>query len=328
MTSYEPLRTDAYSEDLRWRIVWQSESLGYSQRMIARNLGVDQATVSRTIKFFYTTGSVTKRPYPKERACRKLTTPCQLFLLNLVVQQPGIYLHEIQREVQNFLQLTISIPTICRFLQENGFSRQKLRQIALQRDDLLRKQYIIDVSLYSTEMFIFVDETGADNRNRLRKYGYSVRGKPARNHSLLVRGERVSAVACMSVNGILDVKTVKGTCNGDIFYDFVQECLIPHLMPYNGINPHSIVVLDNCAIHHVQEVEMMLEEVGVLVHYLPPYSPDFNPIEEAFSKVKYELKADNGSITDIETLLLHCFASINTDDCYGWIGHTGIYNQV
>ena len=72
----------------------------------------------------------------------------------------------------------------------------------------------------------------------------------------------------------------------------------------------------------------MLEEIGVLVHFLPPYSPDFNPIEEAFSKVKSDLESRlniNGT-TDVETLLLASFTSITTQDCYGWIANPGIYN--
>ena len=120
----------------------------------------------------------------------------------------------------------------------------------------------------------------------LRRYAYSLRGKPATNHSLMVRGERVSAIACMSMAGLLDVK---GTSDGDQFYDF------QYTMPYNGVNPHSVAVLDNCAIHHVSEVTSTLREIGVLIHFLPPYSPDFNPIEEAFSKVKTSLKGDTES---------------------------------
>ena len=154
----------------------------------------------------------------------------------------------------------------------------------------------------------------------------SVRGKAAVSHSLLVRGERISAIACMSVNGILDVKTVRGTSSGDTFYDFVSTHLLPHLMPFNGANPHSVLVMDNCAIHHIEEVTAMLEEVGVLVHFIPPYSPDLNPIEEAFAKVKLSLKTDIQDITDIETLLLASFTEITPEDCQGWISHAGIYN--
>ena len=63
-----------------------------------------------------------------------------------------------------------------------------------------------DMSVYSTNMFIFIDETGSDNRNALCKYGYSLRGKTPVNHALLVRGERVSAIVCMSITGLLDIK--------------------------------------------------------------------------------------------------------------------------
>ena len=81
--SCQPARTSAYSEDLRWRRVWQSELLGYSQQAIAQNLGVDQSTVSRTIQLFQITGCVGKKPYPKEKTFRKLTAPCQLLIITM-----------------------------------------------------------------------------------------------------------------------------------------------------------------------------------------------------------------------------------------------------
>lgn len=64
-----------------------------------------------------------------------------------------------------------------------------------------------------------------------------------------------------------------------MFIDFIQRVLLPHLMTFNGFNPNSIVVLDNCPVHHAPGIADVIEEVGVLVHYLPSYSPDFYPIE-------------------------------------------------
>ena len=61
---------------------------------------------------------------------------------------------------------------------------------------------------------------------------------------------------------------------------FIDLCLLPHLMPFNGTNPNSIVVMDNCAIHHVYEIVELIKSVGALVLYLPPYSPHLMPIEE------------------------------------------------
>jgi len=94
------------------------------------------------------------------------------------------------------------------------------------------------------------------------------------------------------------------------------------------------LVLDNPGIylHEIQdklaEFVHSIEEVGALVHFLPPYSPDFNPIEQTFSKVKTVLKSiesDMEDIDDVETLLLASFTSITPEDCESWISHSGIY---
>ena len=114
------------------------------------------------------------------------------------------------------------------------------------------------------------------------------------NQTMLVRGECISAIACIAVDGVLDVMTVRETTDGDTFYEFVQTHLLQHLMPFNGTNLHSVVFLDNCAVHHMPEVVASIEDVGALVYFLPPpppsYSPDFNPIKETFLKVKTVLK--------------------------------------
>lgn len=328
MTSCESRRSSAYSEDLRWRVVWQREGLGYSCKEIAQNLNIDTSTVYRTLRLFHNSGSVCKKVYPKDRSSRKLTSPIQLLILYVVTSRPGICLEEIKDEIEKVLFVNISVSTICNYLHENGFTRQRLCTVALQRDAFLRHQFTSDMSVYSSDMLIFIDETGADRRNAIRKYGYSMRGRPMKNQALFTRGQRVSAIACISLAGLLDVKTVRGTTDGDIFYSFVELHLLPHLMPFNGINPHSVVILDNCSIHHTPFITRMIEDAGSLVHFLPPYSPDFNPIEEAFSKVKTNLRtvaSDMGDIDDVECLLLGSFATITPKDCEGWISHSGIY---
>ena len=94
----------------------------------------------------------------------------------------------------------------------------------------------------------------------------------------------------MSTRGILDVQLMEGTTNGDTFYQYILEYLLPHLQAFNGTNAHSVVVMDNCSIHHVEPIAEIIQDAGAILHYLPPYSPDFNPIEMAFSKVKYKIK--------------------------------------
>ena len=143
-----------------------------------------------------------------------------------------------------------------------------------QRDEILCARFASEVSIYAVNIFVFLDEIGTDRRDILRRYGYSWRGMPAKANKLLVRGEHLVAVAFMSTTGVLDCKITHQTINGDLFYNIVQGTLLPHLMPYDGFNPHSIIVMDNPSIHHCQGISDMINGVGALLMYFPPYSPD------------------------------------------------------
>jgi len=107
--------------------------------------------------------------------------------------------------------------------------------------------------------------------------------------------------------------------------DFAALWKLPQLQPFNGVNPHSVVILDNCSIQHVSEAVKMIKEVGAIVHFLPPYSPNLMLIELAFSKVKALLKTNEEHTEDMETTLLHAFAAITPQDFKGWISESGLY---
>ena len=64
----------------------------------------------------------------------------------------------------------------------------------------------------------------------------------------------VSTIAMMSMNGLFDVKIVHGSVNGEVYNDFVEQFLVPHLLPYDGHNPHSVIILDNCSIHYCKRL--------------------------------------------------------------------------
>ena len=113
-----------------------------------------------------------------------------------------------------------------------------------------------------------------------------LRGTTPTTHRFLSRGKRINAIAAISSNGILTVDLLEGSVTCERFYDFVRGSLIPNMLPFNGVNSQSIAVTDNCAIHHLQEVKQLFRDSGILLFFLPPYSPDLNPIEEAFSYVK------------------------------------------
>ena len=110
------------------------------------------------------------------------------------------------------------------------------------------------------------------------------------------------------------------------FIALLKKHLLPCLLPYDGKNPHSVVIMDNCSIRHLSSIVKMIEEVGAIVHFLPPYSPDFMPIELAFSKVKTLMKVDEQTSMDVETTLLAAFATITPQDCQNWLSESGLYN--
>ena len=94
--------------------------------------------------------------------------------------------------------------------------------------------------------------------------------------------------------------------NGEVYSEFVENFLVPHLLPHDRLNPQSVVILDNCSIHYCQEAIQIIRAVGALVHFLPPYSPDYNSMEEAFSKLKSCMKAmkEEAQFMDIDTVIL------------------------
>ena len=252
-------------------------------------------------------------------------------IMETVLEKPSAYLREICMDLLVKTGTTISESAICRFLQRNNFSRKKLHNVAKQRNEELRSSFVCDCEIYSPEMMVFVDETGSDNRDSMRKFGYALRGQRATSVRLLCRGKRVNSVAAMDVNGVICVNSTTDSINGDVFCDYLERSLLPQLLPFNGVNPRSIVFLDNASIHHVSHAVSLIQSVGALVHFLPPYSPDLNPIEELFSKVKAVLKESDHAIQwigeDCATDIVQAaFSSVTPDDCVGWFQHAGYIN--
>ena len=153
-------------------------------------------------------------------------------------------------------------------------------------------------------------------------------GQRARNVRLMCRGLKVSAVAAVALDGFVSVQCSMQSVNEDVFCDFLERHLLPHLLPFNGVNPRSVVVLDNASIHHTQRAIELIQSVGALVHFLPPYSPDLNPIEELFSKVKACLRENDAAIQEIDQRGLTdfveaAFSTVTEDDIFGWFRHAG-----
>ena len=130
----------------------------------------------------------------------------------------------------------------------------------------------------------------------------------------------------MTTRGIEDTYLIEGNVNGDIFLQFVQRCLLNLIQPFDGNNARSVVVLDNASINHIDAVVELITAAGALVHFLPPYSLDLNPIEEVFSRIKAFLKENKSAYqatSEPRILAAHAFASVSCEDCIKYIRHAG-----
>ena len=107
----------------------------------------------------------------------KLSQHEKFLVLALVMDHPGIYLHETRHELLETMSTDASIASICRLLQKCGFTCTKIQPVALQQNEELCQRYRTEMELYKADMLVFVDESGADRRDSLRKFGYRLRGK-------------------------------------------------------------------------------------------------------------------------------------------------------
>ncbi len=145
--SYEPSRSKAYENDLRWRIVYQLRALECSVMRVSDNLGVSPSTVRRIGRLFDTTGSIDKKSrLDGGQALKLLTSYDEWMIMELVLERPGIYLLEICRELRHFTGTEVSEATVCRFLQKAGFMRTKIQHVALEQSEDRRARYLLKCS--------------------------------------------------------------------------------------------------------------------------------------------------------------------------------------
>ena len=324
MTSVEPARTKAYSADIGLRVVWQRSGMGKSFREIASSLHIGVGTAHRIYTRFVRTGDVIPLERSSRPECRKLDDLHELFIMGLICENPSLYIGEICSKIAEVTNITISTSTVCRVIHRNGMTRKKIKAVAKQRCSIYRGDFMAQVLQYSRNFFVWTDEVGTDRRDQLRKFGYALRGKPAICHRILTRGKRVSVMTAMTSSGVLAYETTTGSVNGDKFVDFIRGRLIPNMQPFPG--EHSILILDNCSVHHAHNVKDMLASFGILVFFLPPYSPDMNPAEELFSHIKYYLKAHDDVIqatNDPLPIINSAFDIVPKSYCNEWITHSG-----
>uniref|UniRef100_A0A0W0GF12 Putative transposase n=1 Tax=Moniliophthora roreri TaxID=221103 RepID=A0A0W0GF12_MONRR len=152
----------------------------------------------------------------------------------------------------------------------------------------------------------------------------SLRGHRAELRAPFVRGDRYSLVAVMSTKGYIATRVVEGSVDSFEFFDFIAEEVVPKMCPFP--DAQSVLVMDNCHIHHNETLQDFLNAAGIMLLYLPPYSPDLNPIEESFSTWKPYLQRNGQWIRNEEDqvlALLDACGCVTAEKARGWFHHAG-----
>jgi transposase len=165
--------------------------------------------------------------------------------------------------------------------------------------------------------FVFLDESGGAT-DMLRRYGRSHRGARVHDHAPHRHWQTSTFVAGLRVDGLTAPGLLDGPMDGDCFLAYLDQVLVPTLQP------GDLVVMDNLAAHKVDGVRERIAAVGATVWYLPPYSPDFNPIELWFAKFKALLRtARRRTVEELWTTVAACLASFSSTECRNYFRHCG-----
>ena len=162
---------------------------------------------------------------------------------------------------------------------------------------------------------IFIDESGI-NLALTRLFARSPKGKRARGTRPLKRGKNVSLIAAIGLKGLITQISLLGSTDGLTFTAFISQRLVPQLWP------GACVLMDNCSIHKSAEIATLIEQAGASLIYLPPYSPEFSPIENCWSKIKSLLRSIGArNYPDLSAAIEAAFAQVTLADIRGWFTH-------
>jgi transposase len=199
----------------------------------------------------------------------------------------------------------------------SGLDAKKKTLSASERDEAKRRAWSKVAALVDPSAWVWLDETGS-HLGYTPTHARAPRGQRASAAAPRNQGENKTVLASLSLAGIGPTLRFDGPMTTDRFEGYIRYRLAPTL------RPGQIVVADNLRAHHSEQARAAIEARGAQFWHLPPYSPDFNPIEEAFSKLKAFLRRAKARTEDaLRTATWLALAAISTTDIAGWFAHCG-----
>ena len=169
---------------------------------------------------------------------------------------------------------------------------------------------------------VFVDEMGS-NTSLHELYAYSPRGERAYCSVARNRGKNTTLLSSMSLSGMGPSMVVEGGTNGAVVEGYLREVLVP------ALREGDVIVMDNLSVHKSERVRELIEGAGAQLLYLPPYSPDFNPIEEAFSKIKNLIRKAGARVHEALVVAIgEAISEVGEEDAKAFFEHCGYREAV
>ncbi len=304
------------SQDLRVRIVAAVDNQEGSRREIARRFQVDVSCITRLLQLRRQTGSLEPRPRGGGRQPTLDQNGLER-LRGLVQERPDATLEQMRQQ----LKVDGSIMIVWRGLQKLGITRKKKTQHADERDrpdvQKKRRSFRRKVKLIEPRRLVFVDETGVTTA-MTPTYGRAPRGERVVD-SAPASWESVTVIVAMGLEGVRAPLAFTGATNEAAFQSYVEGVLVP------ALHEGDVVVFDNLSSHLQSAVTEAIERAGASVLRLPPYSPDYTPIEKMFSKVKEFLRRvaerTKGKLYDA---IGEALRQVSSEDILGWFRQAGL----
>src|SRR4051812_11512903 len=305
-----------YSLDLRERIVAAVDRHEGSLRWIARVFGVSTSFIVRLLQRRRATGTLDPKPHAGGPP-PVLTPDDHRRLAELIRDQPDATLAEL-RQKGGF---ACSLKTLWMALHRRRLTYKKKSLHADQRDrpDVQeeRRSFRRKVRAIEPKRLIFVDETGVTTAMTPTR-AWAPRGQRAVD-SAPASWDTTTVIAALGLEGVRAPLAFPGTTDTTAFQTYVDQVLVPEL------RPGDVVILDNIKPHQGRGVAESIERAGARVLPLPPYSPDYTPIEEMFSKVKQGLRrAEARAKAEVYEALGEVLKRVTPDDILGWFQHAGL----
>lgn len=307
-----------YSLDFRQKIVQIYEEEKQSIRKIAVRFGVAKSFVQKILKQSKETGDLAPKPQGGNTA-PKLGSQEIVILMELIENHNDATLQELCDFLEEKPGVKVSTSTLDRVLKKLDYSFKKKTLHAeekfTERVQKKRVEFWEKIRDIPYEDLIFIDESGVDLA-LIKTQARAIKGQRAIGTKPQKRGKRVSLLTALSLKKIVASTNIYGTTNQVAFEAFIVTQLIPNLWK------NACVVMDNASIHTSKIVEEAIQEAGAKLIYLSPYSPEFSPLENFWSKVKEILKKFQArTYADLVIGITEAMRQVTQQDIRNWFAH-------